>query len=56
MIPAFERAKTVHDLDRADTVIGNYEALDSIKGEGCVDLLCTLEISSSISNKDSYSY
>jgi hypothetical protein len=24
-IPAFERAKTVHALDRAATVIGNYE-------------------------------
>jgi hypothetical protein len=24
MIPVFERAKTVHALDRAATVIGNY--------------------------------
>jgi hypothetical protein len=38
-ISAFERAKTVYTLDLAATVIGNYEALDSIKGEGFVDLL-----------------
>jgi hypothetical protein len=27
MIPAFERAKTVHALDRASTVIGMLQAL-----------------------------
>jgi hypothetical protein len=34
MIPVFERAKTVHDLDRAATVIGktcNYEIYKLVK-------------------------
>jgi hypothetical protein len=29
MIPAFERAKTVHDLDRAATVIGRHMSFSS---------------------------
>jgi hypothetical protein len=28
MIPAFERAKTVHASDRAATVIGQFNSLD----------------------------
>jgi hypothetical protein len=34
----------------------DYEVLGSIKDEGFVDLLCTLDVKSSISGEDSYWY
>jgi hypothetical protein len=42
MIPAFERAKTVHALDRAATVIGTFSLL--LHYEGNFILLRLLQI------------
>jgi hypothetical protein len=36
MIPAFERAKTVHALDRAATLIGIMWSCNGKKDDGCI--------------------